>query len=157
MTEAATAGSTTDRVELRVPADPAYLAVLRTATAGLAARLDLTLDEIEDLRIAVDEACALVLGPQALDGSDDPTSTHVPPVPAPPAQRTGALDTLRATFDLGPEGLSVEVSGPARTLPGRESFAWAVLEALVGALETGLDDEGRQSIRLRHAGSRRGT
>ena len=47
--------------ELRLPADSAYLSVLRTATAGLAARLDFTLDEIEDLRIAVDEACAMLL------------------------------------------------------------------------------------------------
>ena len=52
-------------VEIRLPADSAYLSVLRTATAGLAARLDFTLDEIEDLRIAVDEACAMLL-PQAL-------------------------------------------------------------------------------------------
>ena len=35
--------------------------MLRTATAGLAARLHFTLDEIEDLRIAVDEACAMLL------------------------------------------------------------------------------------------------
>jgi serine/threonine-protein kinase RsbW len=46
-----------DLVVLTVPADGAYLSVLRTATAGLAARLHFTLDEIEDLRIAVDEAC----------------------------------------------------------------------------------------------------
>ena len=50
-----------DVVELRLPADAAYLGVVRTATAGLAARLDFTLDEIEDLRIAVDEACAILL------------------------------------------------------------------------------------------------
>ena len=56
-------------VELRIPADSAFLSVLRTATAGLAARLDFTLDDIEDLRIAVDEACAIVL-PQATPGSD---------------------------------------------------------------------------------------
>src|SRR5436309_654981 len=52
MTMTATSGdptTTSDTVDLRVPADPAYLAVLRTATAGLAARLDLTLDEIEDM------------------------------------------------------------------------------------------------------------
>jgi serine/threonine-protein kinase RsbW len=49
-----------------MPAEGAYLSVLRTATAGLAARLDFTLDEIEDLRIAVDEACAQLL---ALHGS----------------------------------------------------------------------------------------
>src|SRR2546430_16011483 len=50
-----------DVVVLVVPADGSYLAVLRTATAGLAARLQFTLDEIEDLRIAVDEACAILL------------------------------------------------------------------------------------------------
>jgi len=50
-----------DVVLLAVPASPAYLGVLRTATAGLAARLQFTLDEIEDLRIAVDEACAMLL------------------------------------------------------------------------------------------------
>ena len=50
-----------DVVRLQLPAIGAYLSVLRTATAGLAARLDFTLEEIEDLRIAVDEACALLL------------------------------------------------------------------------------------------------
>ena len=38
-------------VELRLPADSAYASVLRTTTAGLAARLDFTIDDIEDLRI----------------------------------------------------------------------------------------------------------
>src|SRR3954465_2786163 len=50
-----------DVVLLTVPADGGYLGVLRTATAGLAARLHFALDEIEDLRIAVDEACAMLL------------------------------------------------------------------------------------------------
>jgi len=38
-----------DQVTVRMPAEGAYLSVLRTATAGLAARLDFTLDEIEDI------------------------------------------------------------------------------------------------------------
>jgi serine/threonine-protein kinase RsbW len=58
-----------DVVVITLPADSAYLSVLRTATAGLAARLDFTIDEIEDLRIAVDEACAMLL-PQAVPGAD---------------------------------------------------------------------------------------
>ena len=58
-----------DVVRLRLPAVGAYLSVLRTATAGLAARLDFTLEEIEDLRIAVDEACALLL-PSAVPGAE---------------------------------------------------------------------------------------
>ena len=60
---------TADYVHVRMPAESAYLSVLRTATAGLAARLDFTLDEIEDLRIAIDEACAMLLA-QAIPGTD---------------------------------------------------------------------------------------
>ena len=56
-------------VELRLPADSAYVSVLRTTTAGLAARLDFTIDDIEDLRIAVGEASAMVL-PEADAGGD---------------------------------------------------------------------------------------
>ena len=33
-------------VELRIPADSAYVSVLRTTTAGLAARLDFPIDDI---------------------------------------------------------------------------------------------------------------
>ena len=124
-----------DLVELRVPADPAYLTVVRTASAGLAARLDLTLDEIEDLRIAVDEACTLLLDPAADDAQ------------------------LTAVFRLGDGTLEVEVRGPARELPERSSFAWAVLEALVGEVFTGTSATGAWIV-LRHtrtAGSTTGT
>src|SRR4030081_3657560 len=61
-----------DVVELTVPALTGYLGVVRTATAGLAARLAFTLDEIEDLRTAVDEACVMLLSlarPQPPDAS----------------------------------------------------------------------------------------
>ena len=44
-----------------MPADVAYVATLRLTAASLAARCDLTIDDIEDLRLAVDEACALLL------------------------------------------------------------------------------------------------
>lgn len=133
MTMTAQGGSTAvaDTVDLRVPADPAYLAVIRTATAGLAARLDLTLDEIEDMRIAVDEACALLLSHQAHHGEE-----------------------LRACFTIYTNALEVTVSGPARTLPERSSFAWSVLEALVGQVETGVSASGCW-IRLTHLGGRR--
>ena len=62
-------GAMRDVVQLRLPAVGAYLSVLRTATASLASRLDFTIDDIEDLRIAVDEACAMLL-PQAVAGAD---------------------------------------------------------------------------------------
>lgn len=121
---------TTDVVELDVPADPAYLAVVRTATAGLAARLDLTLDEIEDLRIAVDEACALLLGGRAHPGA-----------------------TVRTSFTIGHRVLDVVITGPAAVPPTESSFAWSVLHALVGSVETGSSTAGSW-IRLTHVGGR---
>ena len=115
-------------VELRIPADSAYLSVLRTATAGLAARLDFTLDDIEDLRIAVDEACAMVL-PQARPDSD-----------------------LNCAFDLGDRSLTVSVSAHCETprQPSRDGFAWTVLAALTSSLSADVDGD-RLTVRLSRA------
>jgi serine/threonine-protein kinase RsbW len=117
-----------DAVDLRVPADPAYLVVVRTATAGLASRLDLSLDEIEDLRIAVDEACSLLLLGRAHPGR-----------------------TLNAAFSVGGGSITVVIGGPAEALPEDASFSWSVLRALAGAVVTGVDDNGAW-IKLTHIG-----
>jgi serine/threonine-protein kinase RsbW len=99
-----------DQVTIQMPAEGAYLSVLRTATAGLAARLDFTLDEIEDLRIAVDEACGMLLA-QAVPGSN-----------------------LECDFTLGPDSISIAVSTRSQQPqpPSRDTFAWTVLFALAG-------------------------
>ena len=119
----ATAGRTTsgaqvgaeahDQVTVKMPADGAYLSVLRTATAGLAARLDFTLDEIEDMRIAVDEACAMLLS-QAIPGSN-----------------------LECAFELGQDEMTVSVSVRclAPRVPAGDTFAWTVLSALAGSVD----------------------
>jgi len=120
------------RVHLRLPADAAYLSVLRTTAAALAARLDLSVDEVEDVRIAVDEAASMLL-------------------PATPPSSGGGGDeaALEASFELSRRRLVVEVRGPARTLPARDSVAWAVLEALVGEVRTAPGPDG-SSICLVH-------
>lgn len=51
-------------VKLSVPARPDYVHVLRQVAAGAAARLSFSYDEIEDLRLAIGEACAYLLGVQ---------------------------------------------------------------------------------------------
>jgi serine/threonine-protein kinase RsbW len=108
-----------DVVELEVPADPAFVAVVRTATAGLAARLDLTLDRIEDLRIAVDEACTLLV-PHGVGTDPD--------------------DTIGCRFTLDAGSLTVDVAGPDVVLPEPSAYAWSVLSALVDSLEHGHDE-----------------
>lgn len=48
-------------VTLTIPADPAYVGLLRSACAHVAVTADLTIEEIEDLRIAVSEAATLLI------------------------------------------------------------------------------------------------
>ena len=116
-----------DQVTIRMPADGAYLSVLRTATAGLAARLDFTLDEIEDLRIAVDEACGMLLA-QAASGAD-----------------------LECDFTLGEDRMSIAVSTVASEPrpPARDTFAWTVLTALAGEVDSSVDLEKVVTLSLR--------
>jgi serine/threonine-protein kinase RsbW len=125
--ERPTADGTEDVVLLAVPASGAYLGVLRTATAGLAARLQFTLDEIEDLRIAVDEACAILLAVATLDAD------------------------LSCRFTVTGSSLTVEASVPTVQrnvrLPAGESFAWQVLSALADDVAADVSG-GRATIRL---------
>jgi len=121
-----------DRVRVCMPAEGAYLSVLRTATAGLAARLDFTLDEIEDLRIAVDEACAMLLS-QAIPGTN-----------------------LECDFELDTDAMTITVSVVAAQprIPARDTFAWTVLSALAGDVDSRLDPDDRVAIVLRkHRGA----
>jgi serine/threonine-protein kinase RsbW len=50
-----------DVVELSIPAKPELLSLARLAVAAVAARADFDLEEIEDLRLALDELCSPLL------------------------------------------------------------------------------------------------
>jgi serine/threonine-protein kinase RsbW len=106
-----------DRVTLRIPAESAYLAVVRTTTVGLASRIELTLDEIDDLRIAVGEACAILLD-RALPDSE-----------------------LTCEFQLDPSCIQLTVRVPTKDgrLPAQGTFAWAMLSELAGEVAAARD------------------
>lgn len=112
-------------VELRLPADGAYAAVLRTLTAGLAARLDFTMDDIEDLRIAVSEAAAMVLD-EADEGAD-----------------------LDCRFRLLPGELQLDCSTTAASPaePDYDSFGWQVLTTLTAGASVEATP-GRYAVRI---------
>lgn len=122
-------GTTIERgvVLLTVPAEATYLEVLRTAAAGLAARLHFTLDEIEDLRTAVDEACTMLLR-----------------LAAPPA-------ALECRFVVTADELDVETAVPAQPdvpAPTTSSFAWTVLASLTSAARVEVAADGTVTIAL---------
>lgn len=117
-----------DHVEVRIPASVVYVSTLRLTAASLAARCDLTIDDIEDLRLAVDEACALLL---------------------PHAESQSTLD---ARFELAEGRLAVETSVQTDDAaePDRSGYAWTVLGALATAVDV-RKDEGRLIISVTKA------
>ena len=118
-------GASRADVELRLPAEGAFATIVRTTAAGLAARLDFTIDDIEDLRIAIGEASALVI-PEANPGTD-----------------------LVATFWIGPGSMTVELQVEAIDDPplDTESFAWQVLDTMAQDASAAPED-GRFRVRF---------
>jgi serine/threonine-protein kinase RsbW len=118
-------GTSRADVELRLPAQGAFATIVRTTAAGLAARLDFTIDDIEDLRIAIGEASALVI-PEADPGTD-----------------------LVASFWFGHGSMTVELHVEAvdEHALDTESFAWQVLDTMAQDASAG-PEAGRFRVRF---------
>lgn len=115
-------------VSLRIPPDADHIPLLRTAIAGIAARADLTLDEVDDLRLGVEEAAVLLL---RLAG-DEPIQLGV----------VVEDDAIEAVLSTGAGGGVDE-----------RSFSWRILTSLVDEVRA-TREEGRQSIVLRKVAHR---
>jgi serine/threonine-protein kinase RsbW len=120
-------------IRLIIPGKPDFLRLARLAAADAGSRAGLTFDEIEDLRIAVDEACAMLLT-QAVPGAD-----------------------LECQFALGPDSMRISVSVLTQDglEPSRDTFAWTVLSALAGEVDSSAGVDNRVTIGLlkRRSGS----
>lgn len=98
-------------IRLSVPARADYVHVLRSVIASVAAKLDFSYDDIEDLRLAVDEACAYLLGLR-----DAPTTLTLSIAP-----HDGTVDVIA----------SVQGPGGAERAPGAQAnMMWHLLGAL---------------------------
>src|SRR3954447_23712020 len=104
-------GRRAERLELRVPTTATQLPAVRAMAGDLAIRMDYDLDSVEDLRLAVDEACATL------------------------AQIAAADAPLTVVFETTRSGLHIEAWVP--TVEGtdvpRDGFGWAILATLVDA------------------------
>lgn len=94
---------------LAVPADADYLALARVTAMHVGALLGLTVGRIADFRLAVDEACSLLLRASAMPGA------------------------LELSFEQCIEELRVTVRGPAPSRrPEPDDVGWLMMRALVG-------------------------
>lgn len=114
-----------ETVTLVLPADTAYVSLARSVAASMAARADLTVDHLEDVRLAVDEAVSQLVH----DSSDG---------------------TVTVTFTLQADGLAIEVSARTKSneAPAKDTFSWTVLTALVDDV-TAVAADGVVTIALR--------
>lgn len=101
------------QIEMRVDADPNRVPSVRVVAADLATRADFDLDAVADLRLAVDEACAALIGA------------------APP----GSVLTCRLTVtaDEVVVTVTVPVAEPSTVSPN--TFGWRVLTTLADEVE----------------------
>jgi len=101
-----------DLISVSVPSRAEYVHVLRAVTASVASRIPVSFDGIEDLRLAVDEACARLL---ALHSGSTTLTLTLRPL----SDRLEAVVTIDAIAkDDRPPGIE-------------ETLGWRLLSALV--------------------------
>src|ERR1051325_8351220 len=121
-------GDGRDEVQLVVPAAPEYLRLARMTAAGLASRLGFTYDDVEDLRIAVDELCFVLVGTGG---------------------RAGALSL---THCVGGDALTIEGIGhfpPSEAVEAPSELSQQILAAVVDEHDVSLQETPRFWLRKR--------
>ncbi len=122
-----------EEVKLTMPAAPQLLRVARLTAAGLAGRLGFNFDEIEDVKIAVDELCFALVGTKGHDGD------------------------LTLVYRLLPDALEIEgsgVFGSGAAHPVPSELSAQILAAVVDEHELTSDgDEIRFRLRKKRNGS----
>lgn len=109
-----------EEVKLTMPAVPQLLRVARLTAAGLAGRLGFNFDEIEDVKIAVDELCFALVGTKGRDGD------------------------LTVTYRLLPDALEIEGTGAfasASPSPAPSELSAQILDAVVDEHELTRDGD----------------
>ncbi|MGB5756897.1 MAG: ATP-binding protein [Acidimicrobiales bacterium] len=99
---------------LETPSAARYLHIIRLTSAGAAAEAGLSADEIDDVKIAVDELCSLVMAVAA------------------------DTDRLKMRFLADENGITIETVGPPGGKLEVDELAEAILDATVDELV--LDD-----------------
>jgi serine/threonine-protein kinase RsbW len=107
-----------DIVILAFPASTQNVSLARTVTAAMAARADLPLDQLEDVRLAVDEAVSQLIADSPADGE------------------------VTCEFRVTESGLDIVVTAPSTSgqVPPTGTFSWTVLTALVDQVTATVDD-----------------
>jgi hypothetical protein len=127
--ERGTLVATTDEVRLTVPAMPEFLRLTRVTAAGLASRLGFSFDEVEDLRLAIDELCYGLTG-----STGQPGTMHV--------RYVLGVDNLVVEGEGRFDGVEPVTAGGVAAPPQLSELSEVILNALVDEHELGAGEHG---------------
>ena len=117
------ADATRDVVELQIPAKAEWVAVARLAVAAVANRLDFSVEDIEDIRLALAEACTSVI------------------------RHAGEGDPIRIRCEAGPDELSVTVGGGSSVrlqgdVRSEDGLGLIIIQSLMDTIEYRAEPSG---------------
>lgn len=123
-----------DMIELRLPRKPEYVSVARLSIAGIAGRMNFSYDEVEDIKLAVGEACTSAI-------QETPAAYASTPV------------IVRCEND--PEAIYIEVINPrvkreglSEEEGGEEPISRLLMEVLMDEVEVSEGADGMTHVRM---------
>ena len=128
-------GDPVDRVTIAIARDPALVRTVRLVAAAVARRASVHEAMIEEIRLAVGEACAVMIGIEEAD-LDEET--------ADPSEQVVVRLTLESGVDAAIEGRVADLSSD---LAGLDLNPWALLQGLSDELSVH-DDGGRTTVSM---------
>lgn len=119
-------------IVLKIPADPEFVRVARVTASGLASRLHFSIDDVDDLRLALDELCHILVE-KAPQGAE-----------------------LELRYQMFERGLVVTGTAPEPSEPSAKSEAVMalskqILTALVDDHSVWSDESGRHFSLTKHS------
>ena len=118
-------------VELALPARKNMMLVLRLTTAGVVARAGLTVDRMDDVKLAVEEACGCLIS------------------------EAGGPERLRLRFTESDGALRISIRGeggsPAPIREDEREVVRCILESMVDGAELSTDGDAVSGVELRIA------
>jgi serine/threonine-protein kinase RsbW len=105
-------------IRLRIPASSGWVALARTTAVACCARLDFDVERLEDVRLAVGEVAGMLIAQAVPDGE---------------------ISGVFTPHDDGRLDIALTTTSRTGTLPRTDTFAWAVLTALVDDVTTTVD------------------
>jgi serine/threonine-protein kinase RsbW len=140
----------TAMVSLSIPCSPEYVGTARLTILGVASRMGFTYDQVEDIRLAVGEACANAIErcDKGKRGATPPTITIRSQVEA--ARLTIEVEDTGSPMGLGASGEGIDTDRPASEIEGMNSqeLGALLMEILVDEVTVEALGDGGTRVRL---------